>query len=256
MPSAEPIPSAAPIPSADPNSSPEPSSSAEPNSSPEPTTSAEGGFVTFGVLRTDGARTSAEVAAAITAEVTEWVRYAPGFVSSRVHVGVEGDVVVHRGEWTGEAAYRASFEDNPAGGRLHKLAGWPGVTGSAVFRGTPAPGIAGPAAGRLPGTVVVATRHLSGPAATRKLLGRLTDSGAWKRDSPGFVSATPYVDRDGRTFVNYPAWLDRESYDAWMADPRVPAGQQEIARLEVAPPEYLLCTVVSDIAAGPAGGKP
>ncbi|CAG7657833.1 putative quinol monooxygenase [Actinacidiphila bryophytorum] len=218
--------------------------------------SAEPGFVTFGVLHTDGARASADAAAAITAEVREWVRHAPGFVSSRVHLGVADDVVVHRGEWTDPESYRTSFQDSPAAGRLHGAAGWPGVTGATVFRGAPAAGISGPAAGRRPGTVVVATRHLSGPAATAALLGLLHGSGEWKRDSPGFVSATPYVDADGRTFVNYPVWVDRAAYDAWMADPRIPAGQQEIARLEVAPPEYLLCTVVSDIAAAPAAGTP
>lgn len=218
--------------------------------------SAEPAFVTFGVLRTEGARASADAAAAITAEVEGWVRHTPGFVSSRVHLGVAEDVVVHRGEWADQASYRTSFQDSPAAGRLHGASAWPGVTGAAVFRGTPAPGIAGPAAGRRPGTVVVATRHLSGPAAMTALLGLLHSSGGWKRDLPGFISATPYVDAEGRTFVNYPAWVDRTAYDAWMADPRIPAGQQEISRLEVAPPEYLLCTVVSDIAAPRTGGTP
>jgi quinol monooxygenase YgiN len=218
--------------------------------------SAEPGFATFGVLRTDGSRTAARVAEAIAAEVGDWVRHTPGFVSSRVHIGVAEDVVVHRGEWTDQDAYRTCFQDSPAGGRLHGAAGWPGVTGATVFRGAPVPGIAGPAAGRRPGTVVVATRHLSGPEAMAALLVLLRESGVWKHDLPGFVSATPYVDAEGRTFVNYPAWVDEAAYDAWMADPRIPAGQQEISRLEVAPPEYLLCTVVSDILAPRTGGSP
>lgn len=216
--------------------------------------SAEPGFATFGVLRTDGPRTAAAVAEAIAAEVRDWVRHTPGFVSSRVHLGVAEDVVVHRGEWADQESYRTSFQDSPAGARLHRAAGWPGVTGATVFRGAPVPGIAGPAAGRQPGTVVVATRHLSGPQAMAQLLVLLRESGVWKHGLPGFVSATPYVDAEGRTFVNYPEWVDEAAYDAWMADPRIHAGQQEISRLEVAPPEYLLCTVVSDIVAPRTGG--
>jgi len=219
------------------------------------------GFVTFEVLHCEGHEAAAGLVEAFTAQATDRVGRTPGLVSSPVHQGVTDPVVVRRAEWTDERAHRAATADTPAVHALRTLAGRPGVTRSSTFRGTPVPGLDGPAVGRAPGVVVVATRHLGGPDSVRTLLGLLHDGGAWKSRAPGFIAALPYVGADGKTFVNYPMWTDRAAYRAWMADPRIPAGQEDIARLEVAPPEYLLCTVVSDVRADPtpdrrAGGNP
>ncbi|MEG3631661.1 putative quinol monooxygenase [Streptomyces poriticola] len=206
------------------------------------------GFVTFGVLRVDGAGTAAELVGILTDEVRSWVRHTPGFISSRVHVNADRTVVINRGEWTDEAAYRTSFKENPAGGVLHALGARPGVLAATVFSGAPAtPVVEGPESGEQPGVVVVATRHLGGRESADAVLDLLASSGEWKREFPGFISATPYVDQDGTTFINYPMWVSEVAYQAWMGDPRIAEGQEELARLEVAPPEYVLCTVAAQV---------
>ncbi|MDR3081387.1 MAG: antibiotic biosynthesis monooxygenase [Streptomyces sp.] len=214
----------------------------------EPHAAPRVGFVTFGVLRVDGPETAASLVKILTGEVGSWVRYTEGFVSSRVHVSADGTTVINRGEWTSEAAYRTSFGTNPAGGVLHALGTRPGVLAATVFSGAPADGaIEGPEAGAQPGVVVVATRHLDGHDGAHQLLDLLAGSGEWKRDFPGFISVTPYLSEDGTEFVNYPMWVSEVAYQNWMADPRISEGQETLARLEVAPPEYVLCTVAAQI---------
>ncbi|MEU3372385.1 hypothetical protein ABZ734_18190 [Streptomyces sp. NPDC006660] len=206
------------------------------------------GFVTFGVLRVDGPGTAASLVRILTDEVGSWVRHTEGFISSRVHVSADGTTVINRGEWTSEAAYRTSFGTNPAGGVLHALGTRPGVLAATVFSGAPAEGaIEGPAAGERPGVVVVATRHLGGPESAHRLLDLLARSGEWKRDFPGLISVTPYLSEDGTEFVNYPMWVSEVAYSSWMADPRILEGQEELARLEVAPPQYVLCAVAAHV---------
>ncbi|MFF3907756.1 putative quinol monooxygenase [Streptomyces sp. NPDC001848] len=202
----------------------------------------------FEVLRVDGAATADALAGLVAREVAAWVGEAPGFLLSRVHVALDGRAVVHHTRWRDEAGYR-TYLGHPRAGALRDLDRRPGVVSAAVFAGTPAGGIAGPAAGRAPGVVAVATRHLAGPQQAGEVLGLLHRTGAWKRDFPGFISATPYLSPDRRTFVNYPMWTDRAAYDAWMADPRIAEGQSEVARFETAPPEYLVCTVTCETSA-------
>jgi hypothetical protein len=153
---------------------------------------------------------------------------------------LDGGAVVIRAVWPDEASHRATSG----------LAGRRGVLSTTTFGGTAAPGLHGPAAGRAPGIVAVATRHFAGRDSADAVLRLLGESGDWKRGFPGFISATPYLSHDGRTFVNYPMWVDEAAYRAWMADPRIAEGQQEIARLEVAPPEYLVCRVAADFREG------
>ena len=206
------------------------------------------GFVTFGVLRVDGPETASALVGVLTEEVTRWVRHVRGFVSSRVHVSTDGTTVINRGEWTDEEAYRTSFRENPSGGVLHALGTRPGVLAATVFSGAPAATpLEGPEPDAQPGVVGVATRHLGGPASADAVLDLLAKSGEWKRHHPGFISATPYVDKEGATFVNYPMWVNEVAYQAWMADPRISEGQEELARLEVAPPEYVLCRVAVQV---------
>ncbi|MCF2436243.1 antibiotic biosynthesis monooxygenase [Streptomyces thinghirensis] len=137
-----------------------------------------------------------------------------------MHVSTDGTTVINRGEWTDEEAYRTSFRENPSGGVLHALGTRPGVLAATVFSGAPAAApLEGPEPDAQPGVVGVATRHLGGPASAGAVLDLLAKSGEWKRHHPGFISATPYVDKEGATFVNYPMWVNEVAYQAWMADP-------------------------------------
>jgi quinol monooxygenase YgiN len=206
----------------------------------------------FEVLRVDGPHTADALAGLIAREVDAWVGETSGFLLSRVHVALDGRAVVHHTRWRDEAAYRTRYLGHPRAGALRGLDRRPGVVSATVFAGAPAGGIAGPAAGRAPGVVAVATRRFAGPEQAREVVDLLHRTGAWKRDMPGFISATPYLAPDGRTFVNYPMWTDRSAYDAWMADARIAEGQREIARFETAPPEYLVCAVAFETAAAPS----
>lgn len=207
------------------------------------------GFATFDILGVDGADTAATLAGRITDEMARWARHLPGFVIGRVQIGLDATTVVHHTLWTGEAAYRTWYLGSTASLVLAELAQGPGVLTTTAHSGVSAPGIEGPAAGREPGIVAIATRHLGGRGSADAVLDLLARSGDWKRRFPGFVSATPYLSQDRRTFVNYPMWEDEASYRAWMADPRISQGQQEIALLETAPPEYHVCSVTAQIPA-------
>jgi quinol monooxygenase YgiN len=171
----------------------------------------------------------------------------PGLVSARVHVSVDGTTVVRRTEWRDEAAYRQSTGSAD-------LAGLPGIRKVTEFEGTPAEGLTGPAAGQEPRIVVVATRRLAGPEAVDAVLATLARSGRWKRDFPGFISATPYVSADSRTFVNYPMWVDEGAFRAWTADPNINSAREEVTDHEVEPPDILVCRVVETIT--PEGDRP
>ncbi|WP_093798122.1 antibiotic biosynthesis monooxygenase [Streptomyces sp. Wb2n-11] len=209
----------------------------------------EAGFVTFDVLAAERPETADELVDAITAESTARTRHSPGFISSRVHVSTDRRTVVHRGQWRGAADHRAALADGRTPDVLTALSNRPDVRAVTAFRGAPAPGIDGPRLGARPEYVAVATRHLHGRESFDTLMGLLARSGEWKRRHRGFISTTPHISPDGRTFVNYVMWADESSYHAWMADPRISEGQEEIARLEEAPPAYVLCTVAADIEA-------
>ncbi|MGW0565207.1 hypothetical protein ACWDZ4_32580 [Streptomyces sp. NPDC003016] len=209
----------------------------------------EAGFVTFDVLTAERPETADELVAALVAESTARTRHSPGFLSSRVHVSADRRTVIHRGRWRDAADHWTALAGNRTADVLTALSSRPGVRAVTAFRGTPAPGIDGPQLGGQPAYVAVATRHLRGRESFDALMDLLARSGAWKRHHRGFISATPHISPDGRTFVNYAMWADEDSYHAWMADPRIFEGQEEIARLEGAPPEYVLCTVAADIEA-------
>lgn len=180
-----------------------------------------------------------ELAEPVVAEIVDRLgraRGEAGFVAARVHLSLDRDRVIVRAEWPAEAdgAERGILAHLPS--REHLRAG-------SRFVGRTVPGLTGPQAGEMPGIVAVATRHLRDRAALDRLMALLAQSGGWKSHHPGFIEAVPHLGADGRTFINYPMWTDEGSYRAWMADPRIAEGQGEIARLEIAPPTYVLCAV-------------
>jgi quinol monooxygenase YgiN len=172
--------------------------------------------------------------------------------SVRVHLDESSGIVVVRGVWALPTVGAISWDGYPGVQVLNAVASDSRVKSSSRFVGAQAPGLTGPQWGRPPGIVAVATRHLAGPQAAATLLDLLARSGEWKRDFPGFIAATPYLSADRRTFINYAQWVDESAYQAWMADPRIGEGQREIAGLEVAAPEYLLCRLSAELAGGPA----
>jgi len=180
----------------------------------------------------------ADHAAELVKEVRERVRYERGFVRAHVLLSLDRSTTVIHCRWDRETA--------------SPLASWPGavVTSAGGFETA---GISGAEPGAPPGIAAVATRHLTGPEAARNLGELLLRSERWKRRVPGFIGATAYLSADGRTYLNYPQWTDERAYRAYMADPRIAEGQREIARLEAAPPEFVLGRLAADIEAHQGG---
>lgn len=196
---------------------------------------AAAGFVTFDVLRLDGSETSGAVVDALASDVRARTARVAGFISSRIHVSLDGGTVAIRVEWVSEA-------DCVPGS--HSVAG---VASATAFEGIPAALIEGPSAEEPAGVVSIATRHVGSQKSAHALARHLVETADWKRDFPGFVSATAYISMDGATYVNYPQWVSEDAQRAYMADPRNAAAQGGIARLEVAPPEFVMCTVAAHI---------
>ncbi|MEU3554301.1 antibiotic biosynthesis monooxygenase [Streptomyces fragilis] len=205
------------------------------------------GFAAFHVFGVRRPAAAGRLGAVLAEAVAERLPRRPGFVSARVHRTTDDTRVVTRILWRDRKDHAAAVEDGVLPAALREGGRGPGNRPVVEFLGTPVPGITGPQEGEPPGVVAVATRHLRDGASFHSLMGLLERSEEWKRHHPGFIRATPYRGLDGVTFVNYPEWADEESYRAWMADPRLPRGQEEIARLEAARPEYLLCTVTAHI---------
>ncbi|MFD4575722.1 putative quinol monooxygenase [Streptomyces sp. NPDC058417] len=206
------------------------------------------GFRTFLTLRTEGPKASAEAVAVVEAEVDAWIRDLDGFLSSRVHLALDGTAVVHSVAWRDELSARNTYPAGLAAAVVDRL-GSAAALRTDLVGGTPSAGVLGPDADRPPGLLCVAVRYVSGHEGAAAMADLLRGSGTWKRHFPGFVSATPYISPDGRTYVNYPQWLDREAFEAYMADERNAAGQPDIGALEVAPPDIVLCTLVSETVA-------
>lgn len=192
-------------------------------------------YATFDTLRADDPTLVEELVDLLTKDAHERVRHAPGFVRAHVLLSLDRTTAVIHCQWAREPA-----------GPLGELASRPGIAVTS-FVGTQTAGIIGPAASAQPEIVAIATRHVDGHASARELGELLVRSGTWKQHFPGFIGATAHVSPDGRTYVNYPQWIDEATYRSYMADPRIALGQQEIARLEAAPPEFVLARVAADI---------
>jgi quinol monooxygenase YgiN len=186
-------------------------------------------YATFDTLR---AERPGELAEPLIKEVRERIRHEPGFVRAHVLVSLDATAAVIHCQWAAETG--------------SPVTEWPSATVTS-FGGTETAGIVGPEPSASPGVAAVATRHIAGPDAARDLGALLVRSGGWKRSFPGFIGATAYLSADGRTYVNYPQWTDEAAYKSYMDDPRIPLGQQEIARLEVAAPEFVLGRIAADI---------
>jgi quinol monooxygenase YgiN len=203
------------------------------------------GFAGFWVLSAaDGA--AARVLVADLGDEMQRLREVAGFGSARLHLGADGRTVVLRHGWRG-AADHAAFRDGHFAQRLRGVAGRAGVRTPRCYGGEFVTRVEGPDAGGVPGVAVLAVRHVGGRHNALALAELLERSGEWKRGFPGFISADAAISPDHTTFVNYPQWTDVGAFDAYMADPRNAAGQPEIARLEVAAPDIVRCTVVAEV---------
>lgn len=184
------------------------------------------GYATFDITSVDGLGTID----VLTARNDERLAHTDGPVSARIHLSLDGSTVVNGQWWADADHYRAGHRTDPAG--------------STTVSGTQVAEIAGGSAGEHPGFAVLATRHLGGPDDARLLRDLFCRSGEWKSRMAGFVGATAYLSADGRTFLNYPRWVDEAAYRAYMADPRITEGQEDIAVLETAPPEFVECRIL------------
>lgn len=210
------------------------------------------GYAVFEELRTDAPGTAQELVDLLAAEIRGWVGEREGFLSARLHLSLDRTTVVSRVEWAEQKHFVAAAENSPADSPLRTLSERPGVLSHTSFGGVPQSGLDGPAADRRAGIMCYALRHVGGRDNALALAALLRDAGGWKHLHPGFVSATPYISDDGSTYVNYPQWVDEDSFRAYMDHPENSAGQEAVARLESAPPHLVLCTLAEQIDAAPA----
>jgi quinol monooxygenase YgiN len=203
------------------------------------------GFVSFWTVAAAGTDAARTLLSYFVGDLRHLVK-ALGLRSAQVHLDVDGTTVVVRSEWQGEDAHEA-FWASDDGKRWREIGNRAEVTWTRTAGGVLLPRLDGPDKDSAPGVVVIATRHVGHRDNALRLAGLLERSGDWKRDFPGFVSAEAAISADGATFVNYPRWVDEESFRAYMTDPRNAARQPDIAGLEVAAPEIVRCAVVAEI---------
>lgn len=196
------------------------------------------GFASIETLKSGSRSDARAIADYLAHEVHACTRTTEGFVSAQICLSLDGTTVVRRNHWVNEKYYRTFLASKR---EREDLADFPGVRSIAMFEGIPQIGLEGPALGSPPGIIVIATRRVSGHESSHAVLALLHKSGDWKRQFPGFISATPYISNDGKMFVNCPMWVDRQAFDAWTADPKIADARQEVVEQEAAPPEIVLC---------------
>ncbi|HJP80747.1 MAG TPA: hypothetical protein VJ914_41150 [Pseudonocardiaceae bacterium] len=165
------------------------------------------------------------------------------YQTSHVYVSNDGTQVVHCAEWTTDSPTLPTA--SPGDDMLPGLSKEFGAEVVRNFVGSLLVSIDGPAAAAPPGVAVLATRHVKDADAAGALGELLVQSGEWKQYLPGFIGAAAYLSADGREFLNYPRWVDAAAYDAYMADPRIAEGQNAIATVEEAKPEFIRCHSVA-----------
>lgn len=192
----------------------------------------------FQVLRVADPGDADALAAQVALRFKQW-----DYLTSHVYVSDDGTQVVHCGEWTTESP--APPTANPGDDVLPGLSMEFGAQVVRNFVGSLLVSIDGAAAAEPPGVAVLATRHVKDADAAGALGDLLVQSGEWKQYLPGFIGATAYLSADGREFLNYPRWVDAAAYEAYMADPRIAEGQNAIATVEEAKPEFIRCHSVA-----------
>jgi C-6 monooxygenase len=88
----------------------------------------DAGYVAIVTVRVDGPQTQRRLVEMLSKDVEDWVRHCPGFLSANYHTSVDGTQMVNYAQWTSEAAYRASFDQNPDKERMREaIRSLPGV---------------------------------------------------------------------------------------------------------------------------------
>lgn len=208
------------------------------------------GFVVFATLHLDRTASIAPVLDAMAGPAQNLLRGTVGLHRARLHAGKDVAVVALGTWWTDRSGYLAWLESVPADSVLRHPETMPGVVEVIGFEGVPLAHIDGPAAGERPGLMGIVTRHVGNHESARAVADLLERTGDWKDNAAGFVSATASINSDGTRFFNYPQWVDQSAYDAYMADPRLSEAQDDVAQLEAAAPEFLLCTLEVELLGG------
>lgn len=92
------------------------------------------GFVALVTITVDGPRTQARLVDMLSADVHEWVRFCPGFISANYHLSRDGRTVINYAQWSDEDSYRASFDRNPDKARMREaIQSLPGVQAGPVL---------------------------------------------------------------------------------------------------------------------------
>jgi hypothetical protein len=176
------------------------------------------------------------------------LRRRPGPLLSDIHVSIDSTMVVHCGR---RPAGFPAAGPGPGDDLGRELSGGPGVRSVQSLAGDLAVSIDGADPGARPGVAVLAIRHTGTLAAAGELARLLRGTGSWKREIAGFIGAAAYITPGGRELINYARWTGDDAYAAYMADPRIAAGQSAIASNEQAAPEMIRCRHLLTLDRGP-----
>ncbi|QES47353.1 antibiotic biosynthesis monooxygenase [Streptomyces venezuelae] len=147
-----------------------------------------------------------------------------GLLSYTVHIGTDGDTLLHYSQWTDEAAYEEfsrTFRDD----RNAEIdAAVPGIERVELHSYTPYRSLGlGPGAGtKAPGCVVAVEAEFDGtdPGAPQAWVDLVLDALATEpAPAPGGISGTFHLGTDDRRMLNYAEWESEQAHADALAAP-------------------------------------
>ncbi|WP_175412656.1 antibiotic biosynthesis monooxygenase [Streptomyces sp. TRM64462] len=146
-----------------------------------------------------------------------------GLLSYSVHIGADGDTLLHYSQWRGEEDYQELVRTERAGRNAEIDAAVPGIErvglhAYELYRS----GTRGDADARVPGCVVTVDVEFDGPDPARQR--HWVDAVFEALDSdpaphPGGISGHFHLGLDGTRVLNYAEWESAEAHERAMAAP-------------------------------------
>ncbi|GEB59226.1 antibiotic biosynthesis monooxygenase [Streptomyces gardneri] len=149
-----------------------------------------------------------------------------GLLSYSVHVGTDGDTLLHYSQWTAEEAYEDFVRTYRDDRNAEIDAAVPGIERVELRRYAPihrSAVRAGRGTGELPGIVVVVEADFGGPEAGSRedwvdTVFTAMDEDAATRPGSGGAAAHFHLSTDGGRVLNYAEWESEQAHVEWLAD--------------------------------------
>ncbi|MGW6566083.1 antibiotic biosynthesis monooxygenase, partial [Streptomyces sp. NPDC054975] len=146
-----------------------------------------------------------------------------GLLSYTVHLGTDGDTLLHYSQWTDEEAYHEFVRTLRDDRNAEIDAAVPGIVRVGIHRyAPPYRSTASPADARIPGCVVVVDVEFDGPDAARQ---RDWVDGVFEAletdpaPAPGGIAGHFHLSADGTRILNYAEWESEQAHVDALARP-------------------------------------